>query len=70
MLTPADRLVMLDVLYDLRVSLAPDGEHIDVTGPTEALTAATPMLWKYRADFVAHLRAPGSLQAVVGGVSR
>ncbi len=63
MLTAADRLVMLEVMYDVRVSLTPDGERLDVTGPAAVVDAVTPMLKRHRTALLAALR---QVDAVVG----
>lgn len=57
MLTSADRLAMLDVLYGVRVHLTPDRGHLDVRGPRGAVQAAAPMLSRNRATFLAYLLA-------------
>lgn len=57
MLAPADRLAMLDVLYGVRVAVAPDGQHLTVTGPSAAVHAAAPMLRQQRNALLAHLHA-------------
>ena len=52
-----DRLLLLDVLLDVRVRLAPDREHLAVSGAREAVGWATPLLVKMKSEIVAHLRA-------------
>lgn len=68
--TIADRIALLEVWYGVRVCLAPDGRHLSVTGPGEAVDAASPMLRNRRADFVAHLRRPASVSDCTRGVER
>jgi hypothetical protein len=55
MLTLSDRLVMLDVLYDVRVTLTPDGGHLDVSGPAQIVDAVTPMLKRHRTALIAYM---------------
>lgn len=55
-MTIADRLLMLDVLFDLRVTLAPDGAHVILRGPPDAVAAASPMVALFKPEIVAHLR--------------
>lgn len=58
MLTPADRMAMLDIRYGVRVTLTADGRHLDVAGPSIIVEAAEPMLRHFRADLVRHLASP------------
>lgn len=60
MLTPADRIAMLDVLYGVRVAVAPDGQHLTVTGPRLAVQAVAPMLRHNRASLMEYLRTAGT----------
>ena len=55
-----DKLLMLDVLFDVRVSLAPDGEHIELRGAPAAIECATPKLLQLKPELVEHLRATAS----------
>lgn len=56
MLTPTDRIIMLDVLFGVRLAVAGDGYHLEVTGPESIVEAATPMLRRYRRELVECLR--------------
>ena len=56
-MTPVDRIAMLDILYGVRVAVAPDGQHITVTGPSAVVHAAAPMLRQQRNALLAHLHA-------------
>ena len=53
----ADRLALLEVHYGIRIALAPDGQHLDVDGPSLAVDAAEPMLRQYRDALLTHLLA-------------
>lgn len=55
-MTVEDRLLMLDVLLDVRVRLAPDGERLAVSGAPDAVRCATPVLLQIKPEIVAHLR--------------
>lgn len=54
-MTAEDRLLMLDVLFEVRVRLAPDGEHLAVRGNPEAVECATPMLMQRKAELLKYL---------------
>ena len=72
MLTPADRIVMLNVLYGVRVAVAPDGRHLRVTGPSAAVHAAAPMLRHRRDELLAYLHIfdAGFVQASTSPLDR
>ena len=53
---PADRIALLRMM-GVHVALAPDGEHLDVTGPVALLGALSPKLMKERAHLVEYLRS-------------
>lgn len=55
--TTADRLTLLDALYGVRVTLAPDGRYLDVAGPSASVDAAMPLLMHRKQEFLAYLRA-------------
>jgi hypothetical protein len=55
-MTVADTLMLLDVLFEVRVVVAPDGEHLAVTGNAEAIAFATPKLLQLKPEIMAHLR--------------
>jgi hypothetical protein len=56
-MTTEDCLLLLDVLFDVRIGLTLDGEHLSVTGNAEALELLTPRLLQLKPAIVAHLRA-------------
>ena len=56
-MTVADRLLMLDVFFGLHVVLAPDGEHVVLRGPPDAVEVASPMVLLRKPEIVAHLRS-------------
>ena len=56
-MTVEDRLLLLDVLFGLYVVLAPDGAHVILRGPPDAVEAATPMVLLHKAAIVEHLRS-------------
>lgn len=47
---------MLDVLFDVRVRLAPDREHLELRGRSEAVECATPKVLQLKPGLVAYLR--------------
>ena len=53
----ADRLALLEVHCGIRIALTPDGQHLDVDGPSLAVDAAEPMLRQYRDALLTHLLA-------------
>ena len=55
-MTVEDRLLMLDVLFGLRVALAPDGAHVILRGPPDAVEAASPMVLLHKSEILDHLR--------------
>lgn len=56
-MTPEDVLLMLDVLFDVRVRLAPDREHLELRGASKAVECASPMVLLRKPEIVAHLRS-------------
>ena len=52
-----DRIVMLDILYGIRLSVATDGWHLQVTGPSALVPAIVPMIQHHRAALLAELNA-------------
>jgi hypothetical protein len=56
-MTPADRLLLLDVMFDVHVTLADDGEHLIARGPEAALEAAEPSLRLHKPELIAQLRS-------------
>jgi hypothetical protein len=56
-LTAADRVLMLDILFDVHVKLHPDGQRLDVQGPADAVHAAAPALRLHKAELLGYLRA-------------
>ena len=48
---------MLDVLFGLYVVLAPDGAHVILRGPPDAVEAATPVVLLHKAAIIEHLRS-------------
>jgi hypothetical protein len=52
-----DTLLLLDVLFEVRVALAPDGEHLAVSGSSDAIALATPKLLQLKPEILEHLRA-------------
>lgn len=67
-MTAADRIVLLEVHYDIRIVLTPDGRQLDVDGPSLAVQAAEPMLLRYRNALVAQLRIQASTPVPVDGL--
>ena len=63
-MTVEDHLLMLDVLFGLHVALAPDGEHLVLRGPPDAVDVASPMVLSRKHEFVAHLRAQATQRFV------
>ncbi len=55
-MTAADRVLMLDVLFDVHVGIHPDGARLLITGPADTIAAATPALRLYKQELLAHLR--------------
>lgn len=55
-MTIEDKLLMLDVFFDVRVTLAPDGEHIEIRGAPAAAAFAEPRLVQLKPEIIAHLR--------------
>lgn len=51
-----DRIVVLDILYGVRLSVAADGWHLQVTGPSAVVPAIVPMIKHYRAELLAQLQ--------------
>jgi hypothetical protein len=51
----ADRITLL-ASAGVTVTLTPDGEHLDVTGPTVMVEAAERMLRLHRVELIAHLK--------------
>lgn len=60
-MTTEDRILMLDVLFGLHVVLAPDGEHVILRGPLDAVAAVTPMVTLLKPEIMVHLRHLHSL---------
>jgi len=60
-MTVEDRLLMLDEFFGLHVELAPDGEHVFLRGPPDAVAAASPMVKLLKPEIVVHLRHLQSL---------
>ncbi|MDO8500456.1 MAG: hypothetical protein Q7S20_01275 [Gemmatimonadaceae bacterium] len=56
-MTIPDMLLWLDVMYEVRVALAPDGEHLLVTGNADAIRCAAPKLSQMKPAILDHLRA-------------
>lgn len=56
-MTPRDVLTALDVAFGVRVGLAPDGQHLKVTGNAVAVACATPRLLRDKTEIVRHLTA-------------
>jgi hypothetical protein len=53
--TAADRLTLLEA-RGVAISLTPDGQRLDVTGPPMIVEAALPMIRQHKAAIVAHLQ--------------
>jgi hypothetical protein len=56
-MTPADVILLMDVLFEVRIALAPDGEHLAVTGNAAAIECATPKLTQMKPELLGYLRA-------------
>jgi len=55
-MTPADVLMLLDVLFGVRIALHPNGQQLLVSGPADTLAAAEPALRLYKSALLDHLR--------------
>ena len=55
-MTAADRVLLLDVLFDIHVTLHPDGARLAVSGPADAVHAAAPALRLHKPELLAYLR--------------
>ena len=55
-MTPRDIVTGLDVAFGVRVGLAPDGQHLKVTGNPVAVACATPRILKDRTAILTHLQ--------------
>jgi len=56
-MTPADVILLMDVLFEVRIALAPDGEHLAVTGNAAAIACATSKLTEMKPELLGYLRA-------------
>jgi hypothetical protein len=52
----ADVLTLLDILYEVKVGLHPDGKRLDVRGPPKVLPLLVPMLTLHKPELLAFLR--------------
>jgi len=55
-MTPRDIVTGLDVAFGVRIGLAPDGQHLKVTGNAVAVACATPRILKDRTAILKHLQ--------------
>lgn len=49
-------LLMLDVLFDVRVRLSQDREHLELRGSEQAVSCAMPKLLEMKPRLIAYLR--------------
>ena len=59
-MTPADRLLLMDILFGITVSVTADGAHLRLVGPPLALEAAAPSVRLHKSELLEFLRAQGN----------
>ena len=59
-MTAADLILVLDIMFEIRVRLHPDGVRLLFRGPVDVLRAAEPMLRMHKPELIAYLRTTGA----------